>query len=73
VNKSHICWIPACWFVSQITTSRASPEAELLLEDELVEESVLLELVSELLPPHAVNPTTIVAITNNAVSFFFIK
>jgi hypothetical protein len=72
VNKSHICWIPACWFVSQITTSRASLEDE-LLEDELVEESVLLELVSELLPPHAVNPTTIVAITNNAVSFFFIK
>jgi hypothetical protein len=60
--------MPACWFVSQITTSSASDELELLFEE--LEESLVL-LVPEL-PPHAVNPTTIVAITNNDTNFFFI-
>jgi hypothetical protein len=76
VNKSQICCIPACWFVSQITTSRASLEEddELLLLDVEAVESVELELlVSELLLPQAVKPATIDIANNNAVNFFFIK
>jgi hypothetical protein len=58
--------------VSHITTSSASDELPDVLAAPVLSDDEFPELEVSVLPPHAVIPTTIVAITNNAVNFLFI-